>query len=116
MLLKVPRKIKSPVKRSRIRPQETLRAIYTDRMQMQEEALKLYTDGSKTKEGVGLACVDGDFAYSQRISSSSSKYSPESYETLAALQHTKTAAVRNVTLITNFRSIIHGISRHNSTH
>ena len=54
--------------------------------------------------------------YSERILSLSSKYTAELYAILAALQHAETANVRDVVLITDSRSVIQEISKHNSTY
>ena len=77
---------------------------------------KIYTDGSKCKEGVGCAVVTKDHSKLGRLSDSASVFTAELTAVVHALKEASSNKSRKCVIYTDSKSAIDAISKYNSFH
>ena len=92
-------------------PEAALRRIFSNHLLDHRNSKILYTDGSKTENGVAFAVVgDGD-AVSHRISGLASVFTAELLAILQAVKQARTDYTESVTIITDSKSSIQAITK-----
>ena len=80
------------------------------------DSIKLYTDGSKTPDGVGCAVVHGSCSYSGRLSDNASVFTAELTALEKSLQVISTLHGRKFTIYSDSYSALLAIKVFNSPH
>ena len=88
-----------------------MRNIFLNHLLEHESDYKVYTDGSKTNEGVGFSIFCEDTSSSHRLENHFSIFSAELYALLEAVKYAKTRPGERVVLITDSRSSIQAIMK-----
>ena len=93
-------------------PTNILRNIYQNHIQQHNaNTYKLYTDGSKTEQGVAFAVYSEDFSTSKRVSNSTSIFTAELYGILEAINYSANVAEENILIATDSKSSIQAIRK-----
>lgn len=86
-----------------------MRNIFLNHLSEHEVDLKVYTDGSKTNEGVGFSIHCEETSASHRLREHFSIFTAELYGLLEAVKYAKTRSSEQLALITDSRSSIQAI-------
>lgn len=97
-------------------PHHILRNIYNDHLEEHSETLVIYTDGSKSEDGVGCACYYSTATFQRRIPADASTYTAELLAIIEALNISMNEQCQDVTIVTDSRSAIQAITSLNYHH
>ena len=92
-----------------------IKARFMDHDQAHVDSIKLFTDGSKTVNGVGCAVVHGSYSYSGRISNNASVFTAELTAIAKALQIIFTLRGNKFTVYSDSYSALLAIKMYNSS-
>lgn len=96
------------------RTKQELRAYFYEHCSQHQNTLKIYTDGSKTSEGVGHAYSYEGVITSKKIPVYSSIFSAELLAIRDSVALAKSNHANNITIFTDSRSSILAISKYNN--
>jgi len=97
-------------------PATILKQAFTSHCRSHDGDLSIYTDGSKTADGVGYAFVCGELEVGRRISRIASNYTAELLAIRDAIDHAENTNSRNVIIHSDSKSSIQAISSPYSKH
>lgn len=98
-------------------PKHLLRQFFMQHVHGHSQDICLYTDGSKSQDGVGYSFISTEGRVSTKIPKAASIYTAELLAICDALHHSQTDhQQRNVTIITDSRSAIDGITKLYNSH
>lgn len=100
-------------RKSELEPHQ-MRALFLNHVRSHDGSYCIYTDGSKTEDGVGYAYVAGRTIFSKRIESYATIFTAELLALHDSLIHCRNVPNPSITLITDSRSSIQAIKRYNS--
>lgn len=94
-------------------PTEQLKILFNSHLHIHAESRILYTDGSKTEDGVSYAVVGQRVAISRRIQHEASISTAELCALYDGIRHCQGVAQPSMTLITDSRSSIQALNKYN---
>ena len=92
------------------------RSLFFEHFDEHKDCFSIYTDGSKTKEGVGYAIVYDNTFESRRISNEASIFTAELLGILHALKKVYQIKQKSFVIVSDSRSALMAIERFNSSH
>ena len=95
---------------------EEVRTQFLDHSSEHVSHEKIYTDGSKSKEGVGCAVVHNDTSYVAKLPNSASVFSAELTAIVQALELVNQSKKRNFVIYSDSWSAIESLRKFNSFH
>lgn len=90
-----------------------LKVLFLNHFSSHENSICVFTDGSKTDDGVGYACVGDGIDESRRIQSTISNFTAELYAIHDALRYCIAQRDADITIATDSRSCIQAVVRYN---
>ena len=93
-----------------------IKAQFLDHDLSHHDSVKLYTDGSKTINGVGCAVVHGSWSYSGRMSNNASVFTAELTALAKALEIISSLKGKHFTVYSDSYSALLAIKEYNSSH
>ena len=88
-----------------------MRAKFLEHCETHSDSYNIYTDGSKTSDGVSYSVASRSFSIAHRIGSECSIFTAELSAILEAVTHAAATSHSSVTIITDSRSSIQAISK-----
>ena len=95
---------------------KVVKTCFLDHDQIHRNSVKLYTDGSKTTNGVGFAVVHGNSSYVGRLSNNASIFTAELTALKLSLEVISTIQGHQFTVYTDSYSALMAIKQYNSQH
>ena len=96
-------------------PTEQLKIFFNSHLHIQADSHILYSDGSKTEDGVGYTVVGQRVTTSRRVQHEASISAAELCALYNGIRHCQGVAQSSITLITNSRSSIQALNKYNSS-
>lgn len=97
-------------------PHHILKNMFEDHLQEHSESLIVYTDGSKSEDGVGFACYSSRTTSQRHIPSGASNYTAELLAIMEAINLSSNEPFDNITIVTDSKSSIQAIASLNYQH
>ena len=95
-------------------PSHIIQRMFMDHAMNHIDSFQVYTDGSKTSEGVGYAFHCAEHEFKNRISPISSIFSAELLAIKDAINYAETATSNNLTIFSDSRSALQAITNFNA--
>ena len=102
-------------KKSQVADSE-MRALFYEHFEDHKDSIPIYTDGSKSQDGVGFATVFPDFTIKRRLHNCASVFTAELYAILLALKFLVTLSENSFVIVSDSRSALLAIEAYNSKH
>ena len=95
---------------------QAVKMKFLEHDQLHSNSVKLYTDGSKSPEGVGCAVIYGDRSYVGRLCNNASVFTAELTAVSKSLEIVSTLQGRNFTIYCDSYSVLMAIKQYNPKH
>ena len=93
-----------------------IKLLFLEHDEVHDGEYKLYTDDSKSSEGVGVAVVVDDFCDSAKLSSSASIYTAELTAIINAMNVAYHTNQKSFVIYSDSKSTLESLNNYNSSH
>ena len=97
-------------------PPQEVKAKFLEHDRKHTKDYKIFTDGSKSNDGVGCAVVTEEFSNLGRLPDSASSFTAELTAMVHALREASSARSKKIVIYTDSKSVIDSISKYNPFH
>ena len=95
---------------------QVIKLLFLEHDEVHDGEYKIYTDGSKSSEGVGFAVVADDFCASAKLSSSASRYTAELTAIINAMNVVYHTNQKSFVIYSDSKSALESLNNYNSSH